>query len=377
LNELKIGEKVARNVTIATLALAIGKLAAAYITGSLAITADAFHSFSDLIPIFAAWIGLKIASRPRDERFPFGYYKAESIAAFLASLFILLLAYEIFTESLTRLFLPYEITHGGLGLALVFISIVVSGILAKYQFDAARRVNSQALLVNARETVMDVLSSCLVFIGVVFTMLGYPWVDGLVGLGLALFVAYSGVVSLKESVLALMDASVPKDEVNRIKSVVERMPRIRKVKSIWIRRSGPFLMSEMVIAVPSNIDVKLADRIAAEIEEKVKGEGIDHVIIHVEPPEKKEILLAVPIDKNGKPSSVFGSAPMFAIYKVRGKRKKLVKKMRNPGFGLKKKRGVKAALALVDLGVDVVKVKKIGDDSREILERAGVKVVID
>ncbi len=377
MNELKIGEKVARNVTIATLALAIGKLAAAYITGSLAITADAFHSFSDLIPIFAAWIGLKIASRPRDERFPFGYYKAESIAAFLASLFILLLAYEIFTESLTRLFLPYEITHGGLGLALVFISIVVSGILAKYQFDAARRVNSQALLVNARETVMDVLSSCLVFIGVVFTMLGYPWVDGLVGLGLALFVAYSGVVSLKESVLALMDASVPKDEVNRIKSVVERMPRIRKVKSIWIRRSGPFLMSEMVIAVPSNIDVKLADRIAAEIEEKVKGEGIDHVIIHVEPPEKKEILLAVPIDKNGKPSSVFGSAPMFAIYKVRGKRKKLVKKMRNPGFGLKKKRGVKAALALVDLGVDVVKVKKIGDDSREILERAGVKVVID
>ena len=68
---LRYGVRVSRNVSIITLVLSIAKLILAHYTNSISILADSYHSFADLIPISAAWVGLKIAQRPRNERFPY------------------------------------------------------------------------------------------------------------------------------------------------------------------------------------------------------------------------------------------------------------------------------------------------------------------
>ncbi len=371
---LKEGEKVARNVTFSTFLLAMGKLIVAFLTNSIAILADAFHSLSDLIPIIAAWLGLKIAQRPKDEKFPYGYYKAENLAALLASLFIFFLGYEILVESVSRLGAVEIVKNDLLGVSFILVSILISFVLYKYQLEAARRTRSQALMANAKETLMDVLSSVLVLVGFVSAVFGVSWIEGIVGILLAILVFHSGFESAKDSILALMDASVSKEELEELIRAASSVPRVKEVKSLYARKSGPFLMVEAVITVPAGLDVGQAHSIAREVEKKLeKFPQVDHAVVHVEP-QKGRKLVARPVSEDGSLAKVFGSAPYFEIYLVSKSGRELVEKVKNPGFGLSKKRGVKAALFLINKGIDEVEVRNIGKDSREILERAGVMV---
>ncbi len=375
MNELGDGARVARNVTIVTFFLAVGKLVAAVLTGSVAIMADAYHSFSDLIPIIAAWLGLKIAQKPANEKFPYGYYRAENIAALFSSFFIFFLGYEILSESAVRLSTGVtEVSNDAVGLGMIFVAVVVSYLLYRYQFLAAKRTRSQALMANAMETKMDIASALLVLVGFVASMLHVRYVEGAVGIILSLFVFYAGFEILRDSVLALMDAGVSAEELSRIRDAASGVPQVKEVKEIRARHSGPFLMVELTISVPERMDVDTAHIVADKVERSVMELGIvDHVVVHVEP-EKGEVILARPVNEDGSIAEVFGSAPYFDILTIAYGKEVSVGRMKNPGFGLDKKRGVKAALALIERGVDVVEVHNIGEDSRRILEDAGVKV---
>ncbi len=371
---LKRGEIVARNVTLATFLLALVKLVVGLITSSIAILADAFHSFSDLIPVIAAWIGLKIAQRPKTEEFPYGYYKAENLAALFASLFIFLLGFEILKEAISRISVQPSVTNDYLGIAAIILSLGVSYILYKYQMKAAKETGSQALMANALETRMDLLSTVIVFVGFAAAMFHVMYVESLVGILLSLLIFHAGYESAVDALKALMDAGVEREELEKFVEIVKSVPRVKKVKSIVARKSGPFVFVEVSITVPSNLDVKQAHSVADEVERSLKRIGaIDHVVVHFEPDRGKRVV-ARPVNEDGSLAKVFGSAPYFDLFEVSGRRRKKLGRIKNPGFGLSKKRGVKAALALIDRGVDVVEVKNIGKDSKEILENAGVEV---
>lgn len=377
LNELVDGERVARNVTIVTFLLALGKFAVAFLTNSVVILADSFHSFSDIVPIMAAWFGLKIAQKPESEKFPFGYYRAENLAALFASLFILFLGFEIISESLNRLISgTSKVSNDLIGISMIVIATLTSYFLYNYQFRAAKRTRSQALMANATETKMDIFSAFLVLFGFLSSIFRIPYVEGAVGIILSIFVFYAGYENLHSSVLSLMDAGVSREDVERIKNAALSVSRVKGVKEVKARHSGPFLMVELVILVSEGLSIDMAHKIADDVEKKIRSlDMVDHVIVHVEP-EKSELLVARPVNEDGSFARVFGSAPYFDIFLIsEGKRKK-VERMKNPGFGLAKKRGVKAALSLIERGVDMVEVKNIGEDSQKILEDAGVKVRI-
>ncbi len=371
---LRYGAKVARNVTIATFLLASVKIVLAKYTGSVSILADSYHSFSDLIPIVAAWMGLRIARMPRNERFPYGYYKAENLAAFLASIFIFILSYEIIMESISCFHSGGEVTHTMTGIVLTMVFVAVSFSLYRYQIKAAEISNSQAMLANARETKMDVFSSILVLVAFSFSSIGYTWVGGVVGLFLAGLVIHAGYESMKDAILSLMDAGISEEEMEKIRRTILEVPRVKEVKSMMGRRSGPFVMVEVEISVPDNLNVNQAHMVATEVEKRLTDmKEVDHATVHVEPSGKKHRLVAIPMDEDG-PATVFGAAPYFDI--ITYEKNRVIKKERveNPGYNMNVKRGVKAALFLIEKGVDEVKTGKIGDDSREILEDAGVVV---
>lgn len=375
--ELEYGERIARNVMLITIGLATFKYLLYLYTGSISILADSYHSFSDIVPIAGAWIGLKIAQRGRNKRFPYGYYKAENMAAFIASIFIFLLGYDILVESIERLRTSSTLSHTLAGFTLTVALIFVSFFLYIYLRNAARRTGSQALLANARETKMDIFSSVLVVLGFSMSAIGHAWVGGAVGIVFAVLVFYSGFGSMKDAVLSLMDAGVSEGELERIRKVALSVPRVKEVRDIRARRSGPFVMVEIKIAVPASMNVNQAHAIASEVENALSSlKEVDHAMVHVEPPSRDSYLVAVPVDEHGNPASVFGGAPFFDLF-YEGKGRNHVERVLNPGANEEKKRGVKAALYLIDRGVDEVRVKKIGEDSRKILEDAGISVKFD
>jgi predicted Fe-Mo cluster-binding NifX family protein len=182
---------------------------------------------------------------------------------------------------------------------------------------------------------------------------------------------------MRDSILSLMDAGIPEEEIKKIRETALSVPRVKEVKAVLGRRSGPFVMVEVEISVPENLNVSQAHMVATEVERRLTAmKEIDHATVHVEPPSKKHRVIAVPMDEHG-PASVFGSAPYFELRHYEGE--KLIKreKVKNPGYGNKVKKGVKAALFLIERGVDEVHTRRIGEDSREILEDAGVVVRIE
>lgn len=130
---LKRGERTALITTIATFFLAVGKAIAGFLSGSVVLLTDALHSGGDLFPIFASWFGLKISQKDPDEKFPYGYYKAESLVTFLVSIFWLYIAIEFILSGYSKIFTVSEISRPLLAGGVAFTSVVISGLISRYQ----------------------------------------------------------------------------------------------------------------------------------------------------------------------------------------------------------------------------------------------------
>ena len=163
---LKKGQRVALYATFITLILALSKFSVGMITGSTALIADAVHSGADAMVIFAAWLGLFLASKKANQKFPYGLYKTETFAAFIVSGFIIFAGINLFVEGFKKLYSVPEIQVPFLAMGTASISAVVSFILYRWEKRIGKEINSQSLIANSDESRMDVFSSFLVFFAV-------------------------------------------------------------------------------------------------------------------------------------------------------------------------------------------------------------------
>ena len=345
--------------------------------------------------VFAGFIGLHYAKKKPNEKFPYGYYKAENLAAFFVSLFILYAALELIQEGYSKLFSLPEITMPVEALSISLFSTILSFFLARYMEKVGKEINSQALIANGKERFAHVFSGLVVFIVILLSFFKIPYVEGIATIIFSLIVLKAGISSAKDSIFSLMDVAPPEELNKKIKEIISSVKGVEELKELKLRRAGPFVFGEASIKVGKNIDVEKAHRIADEIEEKVKKEveEVDSLTIHVEPHEKEEVKIAIPIslDKglNSKVMEHFGRADNFIFLFVDRKNKKIkdfyVK--RNPF----KREAIRAGLAVSKFlkkeRVDVVITKEIGEISFHTLrdnlieiykaEGESVKEIID
>jgi len=367
-SRLKTGEGAAK-VSIATMVvLASGKYAASIASGSIALMADAINSFSDIFSSLAVWAGLRLSQREPTEQFPYGYYKAETLAMLVVSIVIVISGAEILRESIRK---SSSVTAGtDLGLiALVasFLSAFVLLLLARFKAERGRMAGSQSLVSDGKHTMVDVYSSSLVFVGILLSRIGMPWAEPVAGIIVAVYVMAQGVLSGKDAVLVLMDVAVPRSKIARITELVRGVPGIRGVESIKMRRSGPLVFGEMEVEVEGKVTVERTHSLSQLIDAKLKEEfpDIEAVTIHFEPSKKKSIRLGVPVEEDrGLESKVFphfGRAPMFIILEVSEGDVTPAGTLKNPGFEAQKGKGIKAARALVQNKVDALVAKAVGE----------------
>lgn len=157
--QLKKGQKLAEKAAIIVALLAITKAIIGFFSNSLVLLSDAVHSASDLLPVFASWAGLKIAQKKPDERFSYGYYKAENLATAAISVLILYAAYEIFTQGLARLQTLSEIKMPLLALAVSLTDAFLLYLFGRYQQKVGYQINSQSLATMGRENKAHLFSS--------------------------------------------------------------------------------------------------------------------------------------------------------------------------------------------------------------------------
>lgn len=256
---------------------------------SIALVADGLHSFADAVVSLIVWIGLRLARKAPDGRFHFGYYRIETFSSVLAAFFMTILGGVILYESYQAMLAPREIVNPEFAMAVAVASAGVALAISFYKNRAAKKYGSLALKTDALNSVKDVLTSVAAFAGIAFNRyFGVLQADSFAGVVIALFVFTVAYFTVREASLVLVDACQCTEILADIGTIARRVPQVKEVHSIRMRKMGPYLVGDMHVVVDGEMTVREADEIAVRIEEQLKEEfdEITEIKIRIEPQEQ-------------------------------------------------------------------------------------------
>ena len=275
----------AGSVAVAVAVLAL-KAIAWWVTGSVALYADALESIVNVAAALAALLAVRLSALPADANHPYGHSKVEYFSAVLEGALIIVAALLILHEAWGAFLAPRAPEQVGIGLA---VSAVASGVNAAWALYLGRRgkaLRSPALIADARHLWADVVTSVGVLIGVgLVTLTGILWLDPLLAALTAVNILISGGRLLRESVGGLMDEAVPPATMERIRRIVaEQASGAIEAHDLRSRHAGRHTFLEFHLVVPGDMRVRESHEICDRIEAALKAELEGAIItIHVEP----------------------------------------------------------------------------------------------
>ena len=256
---------------------------AGVVSGSVAIIADAWHTLADSITSIIVLIGTKTSEKPPDNKHPFGHGRAEIIAAFIIGIFLALIAFEFFVESINRLSEHEAASYGTIAIIVTIISILFKEALAQFAFWSSKKVNSISLRADAWHHRSDAISSIIILVGI-FLGKYFWWIDGVLGLIVAIIIAYAALKTIKDAISSILGETPSDEDILKIKQICNEVsPFDSHPHHIHIHDYGKHQELTFHINLPSNISLLEAHNIATEIEIAIKKEMNFETTIHMEP----------------------------------------------------------------------------------------------
>jgi len=321
--------------------------------------------------VMAAFIlaGIRL-SRRHTSTFSFGLYKLENIIAAVVGVIVLVLTYELAKVSITHLNSTYLFTNDPKYALPFFLgAALLAGGMGFYKRRVARAEGCPSLKADAYFSFADAVALVIIGAALALDIAGLHRVDAVAGLIVACFLAVVGVQIFLGGLKVLLDASVSRDVLVKVREIAEADPGIRKVLSVDGRNSGSFIFLNLVVE-PAAYDLVQAGDISRDLERRLKAalENVDSVGIEFSAP-TDAFTAAVPLGSDG--SSIaegFESAPMIGILEVdSGTVTGKPEVVNNPAVGRPKGRGVHLAVFLGSRSVDVLLLKEdIADE--EVLQ---------
>jgi len=350
-----------------------------FLSGSVALIADAIHSSADVISSATVFAGIKISKR-QSKGFPYGLYKVENLVSLFSSIFIFVAGYKIvrtvFLEEpmLRSDYLPYAI-------AGVLLTIVIAFTFSAYELKQGREIGSPSLVADARHIWTDALSSSLVLVSLVGGWFGLN-LDKIAALLVVVLVLKAGFGILVDAVRVLLDASIGFETMDRVKTIIMKDSQVASINGLWGRNSGPFKFIEADIVIRAR-DLGKADAVCRKIEKEIREQvsKVDHMLIHYEPQRKETVTSAVPLrgDKQ-ELAEHFGDAPYFYLFTTRTDDGSFLSEsyLPNPFAKEEKGKGIKVSAWLLEHEVDTVYSPKgfEGKGPGYVFSDAGVDIIV-
>ena len=275
----------AGSVAVAVAVLAL-KAIAWWVTGSVALYADALESIVNVAAALAALLAVRLSALPADANHPYGHSKAEYFSAVLEGALIIVAALLILHEAWGAFVAPRAPEQVGIGLAVAAVASSINAAWALFLGRRGKDLRSPALIADARHLWADVVTSAGVLVGVgLVTLTGILWLDPLLAALTAVNILISGGRLLRESVGGLMDEAVPPATMERIRRIVaEQASGAIEAHDLRSRHAGRHTFLEFHLVVPGDMRVSeshvICDRIEAALKAELEGAIIT---IHVEP----------------------------------------------------------------------------------------------
>ncbi|MBN2402122.1 MAG: cation diffusion facilitator family transporter [Spirochaetes bacterium] len=375
-NRIKLlnGKRVALLATVITLLMACGKYFIGMYYDSEVLIADAMHSFADTAAIMLSAFGLHLAGMPKNNRFPYGLYKAETIALLFVGLFISYAGIDLFIEgykSVTSPFHAANLQH--VPMLTAFASIVISIFIAAIELKTSKEVKSLSLEANAKESFMDIITSIIVLAGIVLPSYNVPYVEGIVIILISLIVFKIGAGNTIHSIMVLLDADTNKAMRSDIEYCINTIRGIKAVNQIKVRETGPFKMVEIEIVTSPSATVFAIDRLSDEIRNTIikNFDNIEGIFIDVKPAKNEIYRAVIPVlDNNGLESRVFshfGKSKYFIIIRINEGRIEIEDFYLNEFLDKPKHIGLNVIKSIAHYNIDLLFTMEIGEISFHIL----------
>jgi ferrous-iron efflux pump FieF len=279
--------RVARLSVITAATLALAKLAAVFVTGSLAIAASLTDSVMDIVASSVNFFAVRLAGQPADDEHRYGHGKAEGIAGLGQGLLIGFVGLVLLGEGIRRLASGAgELAHTAVGIGVMTVSLLASGWISWMLLHTAKQTGSVALKADAAHYTSDVwmnLGVLAALVGVRVT--GWNWIDGAVSCFVALIVMHASFTVLRQSMRELMDVSLSDDAHQRIReAIAAQVPEARDVHALRSRKSGPNVFIDLHVSFDRETSFPDAHRLSAQvaraIEDAVPGAEVH---VHADP----------------------------------------------------------------------------------------------
>jgi len=260
------------------------KLTVGFAARSQAMIADGFNSAGDVFASFMTYLGNRISSRPEDSEHPYGHGKAEYIFSMIISFSLILIAYTVFKSALDAI-LENERPAFSWGLVVVALATIILKMgLFFYTQNVGRRHDSLLVIANSEDHRNDVFVASGTLVGVVAGVYGVMWVDALVGMLIAVWIAVTGFKIFGSAYSVLMDTNIDMTIKDSIWKIVERVEGVDHVDSILAKPIGVGFIFIVKVSVNGSISVDAGHKVAALIKERLKKEkNVGDVVVHINP----------------------------------------------------------------------------------------------
>lgn len=267
--------------------LAVVKLIAGIMTGSLAVLASAFDSLLDILMSGVNFLAIRHAEQPADRNHPYGHGKFETAATLIQSIIISLTGAGILFESVRRLMLGnIQLAKLEGGMLVLLFSVGVSIAISRYLRQVGRKTDSSALQADALHFSMDVYTNLALVAGLLLiNLLEAPWLDPLLSGLVGCYILFEAVKLVRHGLQEMLDEELPvalRSEVEKL--IEEHHDELLGYHNLRTRRAGSQKLMDFHLTVCRNMTVEDAHAIADQLEKKIEAEipGAD-VTIHIEP----------------------------------------------------------------------------------------------
>lgn len=270
---------------ICNVLLFAGKFIVGTLFGSVSISADAINNLSDASSNIVSLVGFKLGSKPADDEHPYGHARYEYISGLMVSVMIMVIGIELLRSSFGKMINPTAVEFSWIGIVVLVASICVKLWMAFFNKKIGKIITSETLVATAADSRNDVLTTTAVLIATIITFFtGFNRLDGIMGCLVALFILYSGIGLVRDTLNPILGAAPDPELVEKINDRVMSYPGVLGLHDLMIHDYGPGnRIASFHIEMSADSDIMKSHDLIDQIEKDFLREFDFNVTIHFDP----------------------------------------------------------------------------------------------
>ncbi len=269
---------------LANLILFCAKITIGFFSGSVSIQADAVNNLSDAGSALISLMGFKLSSKPADKEHPYGHGRYEYLSGLLVCMLIFVIGFSLLKSSIDKIIHPTVVTFSWISVGILCGSVAMKLFLMLTNHSVGKAIDSQTLIATAQDSRNDVISTLAVLAALLISHFTSVQLDGIIGLLVALFILYSGVGLLKDTLYPLLGAAPDPALVKEIRKEIMSFPGVLGTHDLMIHDYGPGrTFASVHVEMAAEDDPLISHDVIDNIEQHFHTTRNLHLVVHYDP----------------------------------------------------------------------------------------------